>query len=281
MLRNHILTMPDSVDFSVTPTPESSVVASPINPLIETDHLGFAYGKVQVLDDISLSLPAEGVTAFIGPSGCGKSTLLRCFNRMNDLIEGANRTSGSIRIQGVDIYQPRIDLGDLRRRVGMVFQHPNPFASSVYENIAFGLRLLGLHNKSDLDERVAVSLERAALWDEVKDRLNESGKSLSLGQQQRLCIARAIAVHPQILLMDEPCIGLDPVATAQIEELIHRLKKNFKIVVVTHNLQQAARVSDQTAFFYQGKLIEFNDTEQVFLYPSNRQTEAYVSGRFG
>jgi len=251
------------------------------SPLIEVCGLTFGYGDGRILDDISLAMEAEGVTAFIGPSGCGKSTLLRCLNRMNDLIDGAQLHAGTVRIGGRDIYQRGVDVISLRQRVGMIFQRSNPFPRSIYENIAFGLRLQGFRTKSALDERVERSLQRVALWDEVKDRLFARGTDLSLGQQQRLCIARAVAVEPEVLLMDEPCSALDPVATARIEELIHQLKNDFKIVIVTHNMQQAARVSDRTAFFYQGRLIEYNDTEQIFINPADPQTEAYVSGRFG
>jgi phosphate transport system ATP-binding protein len=221
------------------------------------------------------------VTAFIGPSGCGKSTLLRCFNRMNDLIEGTRVARGTIKIHGVDIYQPDVDVIELRKRVGMVFQKSNPFPKSIYENITYGLRLQGRNKKSELDEIVERSLRGAALWDEVKDRLDQSGLGLSGGQQQRLCIARAIAVEPEVILMDEPCSALDPVATAKVEELIQELRTRYSIVIVTHNMQQAARVSDRTAFFYLGKLIEYADTRDIFTNPANPQTEAYVSGRFG
>ena len=226
-------------------------------------------------------LDEKRVTAFIGPSGCGKSTLLRCLNRMNDLIDGTSIKRGTIKIRGVDIYQPDVDVIELRKRVGMVFQKSNPFPKSIYENITYGLRIQGIQSKSRLDEVVERSLRGAALWDEVKDRLHESGLSLSGGQQQRLCIARAIAVEPEIILMDEPCSALDPIATAKVEELIHELKKQFTIIIVTHSMQQAARVSDKTAFFYIGKLIEYDDTRTIFMNPKNAQTEAYVSGRFG
>ena len=247
---------------------------------IEVRNLNFFYGPTQALHDINLVMREKEVTAFIGPSGCGKSTLLRCINRMNDLIDTA-RGEGEIRINGVNIYDRDIDVIELRKRVGMVFQKSNPFPMSIYDNITYGLKIQGRRKKRDLDEVVERSLRGAALWEEVKDRLHESGLGLSGGQQQRLCIARAIAVEPDILLMDEPCSALDPIATAKVEELIHELKKTFTIVIVTHNMQQAARVSDKTAFFYLGRLIEFNDTEQVFINPSDPQTEAYVSGRFG
>ena len=250
-------------------------------PLIAIDHVDFHYGAHHALHDVCLGIEEKKVTAFIGPSGCGKSTLLRCLNRMNDLIDGARISRGEIRVRGVDINGPEVDVIELRKRVGMVFQKSNPFPKSIYENIAYGLRLQGVTDKSRLDEVVEKSLRGAALWDEVKDRLQLSGLGLSGGQQQRLCIARAIAVEPEIILMDEPCSALDPIATAKVEELIQSLRAQFTIVIVTHNMQQAARCSDRTAFFYLGKLIEFSDTRQIFTNPANPQTEAYVSGRFG
>lgn len=249
--------------------------------IIDIENLDFYYGSKQALTDINLKLLDKRVTAFIGPSGCGKSTLLRCLNRMNDLIEGTAVRRGSIQINGIDIRRPDVDPIELRKRVGMVFQKSNPFPKSIYENIAYGLRLQGIRNKVKLDEKVEKSLRGAALWDEVKDRLHESGLGLSGGQQQRLCIARAIAVEPEIILMDEPCSALDPVATAKVEELIHELKERFTIIIVTHSMQQAARCSDKTAFFYLGRLVEYNDTRTIFMNPANPQTEAYVSGRFG
>ena len=249
--------------------------------MIEIERLNFSYGATPALHDISLELPAQKVTAFIGPSGCGKSTLLRCLNRMNDLIDGARVAGGTIRIRGVDIYRREVDPIELRKRVGMVFQKSNPFPKSIYENVTYGLRLQGVRNKAQLDEAVERSLRGAALWDEVKDRLHTSGLGLSGGQQQRLCIARTIAVEPEVILMDEPCSALDPIATAKVEELIHQLKTRFTIIIVTHNMQQAARVSDRTAFFYLGQLIEYADTQTIFMNPGNPQTEAYVSGRFG
>jgi len=257
--------------------------STPSRPSIITDiaHLDFFYGQTQALHDITLGIEEKKVTAFIGPSGCGKSTLLRCLNRMNDLIEGTRVARGHIRIHDVDIYQRDVDVIELRKRVGMVFQKSNPFPKSIYENITYGLRLQGIRDKSRLDEIVEKSLRGAALWDEVKDRLDQNGMSLSGGQQQRLCIARAIAVEPEIILMDEPCSALDPVATAKVEELIQDLRTRFTIIIVTHNMQQAARVSDRTAFFYLGKLIEYADTRHIFTNPANPQTEAYVSGRFG
>ncbi|MBI5771228.1 MAG: phosphate ABC transporter ATP-binding protein [Verrucomicrobia bacterium] len=249
--------------------------------LIAIDHVDFYYGATQALHDITLGIEAKKVTAFIGPSGCGKSTLLRCLNRMNDLIDGTRVGRGTITIRGVDIHRPDVDVIELRKRIGMVFQKSNPFPKSIYENITYGLRLQGLKDKARLDEIVEKSLRGAALWEEVKDRLHTSGLGLSGGQQQRLCIARAIAVEPEVILMDEPCSALDPVATAKIEELIQELRARFTIVIVTHNMQQAARCSDQTAFFYLGRLIEYADTRDIFTKPANPQTEAYVSGRFG
>jgi len=249
--------------------------------LIDIDRVNFFYGSSQALHGINLQIEEKKVTAFIGPSGCGKSTLLRCLNRMNDLIEGTRVAEGKIKIRGVDIYDPSVDVIELRKRVGMVFQKSNPFPKSIYENITYGLRLQGRSNKADLDAVVEKSLRGAALWDEVKDRLNSSGLGLSGGQQQRLCIARAIAVEPEVILMDEPCAALDPIATVKVEELIQTLRERYTIVIVTHNMQQAARCSDKTAFFYMGKLIEYSDTRNIFTKPSNPQTEAYVSGRFG
>jgi phosphate transport system ATP-binding protein len=249
--------------------------------LIDVENVDFYYGAKQALFDINLKLDEKRVTAFIGPSGCGKSTLLRCLNRMNDLIDGTRVERGKITINGINIYRDDVDPIELRKRVGMVFQKSNPFPKSIYENITYGLRIQGIRTKSRLDEVVEKSLRGAALWDEVKDRLHESGLGLSGGQQQRLCIARAIAVEPEIVLMDEPCSALDPIATAKVEELIHELKTSFTIIIVTHSMQQAARCSDKTAFFYMGKLIEYADTRTIFMNPSNPQTEAYVSGRFG
>ncbi len=238
------------------------------------------YGDFQALHTISLEIPLKLVTAFIGPSGCGKSTLLRWINRMNDLVPGAHCT-GSIMLHKENLAGPGVDVVSLRRRVGMVFQKPNPFPKSIYENIAFGPRLHARLSRSDMDQIVETSLRRAALWDEVKDRLNKSALGLSGGQQQRLCIARAIAVDPEVLLMDEPASALDPKSTARIEDLIRELRTNYTIVIVTHNMQQAARVSDQTAFFFEGKLIEASPTEQIFIAPKQKQTEDYVMGRFG
>ena len=255
--------------------------ASPDTTLIDIEQVDFFYGDTQALADINLKIDFKKVTAFIGPSGCGKSTLLRCLNRMNDLIDGTRVARGRIKIRGVDIYQSDVDVIELRKRVGMVFQKSNPFPKSIYENITYGLRLQGRSNKAELDAIVEKSLRGAALWDEVKDRLDTSGLGLSGGQQQRLCIARAIAVEPEVILMDEPCSALDPVATAKVEELIQSLRDKFTIVIVTHNMQQAARCSDKTAFFYLGRLIEYAETRNIFTNPTNPQTEAYVSGRFG
>ena len=238
------------------------------------------YGSSKALKNISVTLGEKVVTAFIGPSGCGKSTLLRCLNRMNDLIDSV-RINGTVKIGGHDIYGDDVDVIELRKRVGMVFQKSNPFPKSIYENVAYGLRLHGVKAKSDLDAIVEKSLQGAALWDEVKDRLHTSALGLSGGQQQRLCIARAIAIKPEIILMDEPASALDPIATSRIEDLILDLKKDFTIVIVTHNMQQAARISDHTAFFYMGELVEFDTTNKIFTNPAKRQTEDYVTGRFG
>jgi len=249
--------------------------------IIEVDHVDFHYGASHALHDISLSIPEKRVTAFIGPSGCGKSTLLRCLNRMNDLIDGTRVSKGQIRIDGADIYNPDVDVIELRKRVGMVFQKSNPFPKSIYENIIYGLRIQGINNRSLFDEIVEKSLRGAALWDEVKDRLHQSALGLSGGQMQRLCIARTIAVNPEIILMDEPCSALDPIATMKIEDLIHELKKEYTIVIVTHNMQQAGRCSDFTAFYYLGRLIEYDRTEKIFTNPREKQTEDYITGRFG
>jgi len=267
--------------FSVNVPVASQVQGGAATTLINIENFDFYYGAKQALFDINLKLDDKRVTAFIGPSGCGKSTLLRCLNRMNDLIDGTRIRRGTINIRDVDIYGRDVDSIELRKRVGMVFQKSNPFPKSIYENITYGLRIQGVNNKARLDEVVEKSLRGAALWDEVKDRLHESGLGLSGGQQQRLCIARTIAVEPEIILMDEPCSALDPIATAKVEELIHELKKQFTIIIVTHSMQQAARCSDKTAFFYMGKLIEYADTRTIFMNPGNPQTEAYVSGRFG
>ncbi|HEX4708354.1 MAG TPA: phosphate ABC transporter ATP-binding protein PstB [Candidatus Udaeobacter sp.] len=249
--------------------------------MIDVRDVDFAYGDHPVLHRVSLQMPPRAVTAFIGPSGCGKTTLLRCINRMNDLVDGARITQGAIYVDGIDIQTPGLDVVDLRRRIGMVFQKSNPFPKSIYENIAYGLRVAGVKKRSLIDEAVEKSLRSAALWDEVKDRLDTNAMGLSGGQQQRLCIARALAVEPDVVLMDEPCSALDPIATAKIEELIHSLKSQYTIVIVTHNMQQAGRVSDFTAFFYLGRLIEFGTTAKIFTNPGEKQTEDYITGRFG
>jgi phosphate transport system ATP-binding protein len=249
-------------------------------PKIVVEHLNFYYGEKQALADVSLLIPQHCVTALIGPSGCGKSTFLRCLNRMNDMIDDT-RVDGQILLDGRDILGPRVDVVELRKRVGMVFQKSNPFPKSIFENVAYGPRVAGIRGKAMLYEIVEKSLERAALWDEVKDRLDDSALQLSGGQQQRLCIARALATNPEVLLMDEPASALDPASTARIEDLIFELRDKYTIVIVTHNMQQAARVSDQTAFFYQGELIEAGLTTELFTNPVRKQTEDYITGRFG
>jgi len=247
---------------------------------IEVDKVNFYYGDFHALKDITISIEANSVVAFIGPSGCGKTTLLRLFNRMNDLIPNT-RTLGKIMIDGQDIYQKGIHVDQLRKNVGMVFQRPNPFPKSIYENIAYGLRVNGISNKKFIEQRVEETLKGAALWDEVKDKLKKSAFELSGGQQQRLCIARAMAISPSILLMDEPASALDPISTAKIEELIRELKKDYTIVIVTHNMQQAARISDKTGYFYLGEMIEYNDTKIIFTNPDKESTQNYITGRFG
>ncbi|MEW5948104.1 MAG: phosphate ABC transporter ATP-binding protein PstB [Thermodesulfobacteriota bacterium] len=247
---------------------------------IWTEGLNFFYGPVQALHDISIRIPPYKVTAFIGPSGCGKSTFLRCLNRMNETIAGV-RIEGKVFIDGHDIYDRSVDVVDIRRRIGMVFQKSNPFPKSIFDNVAYGLRIGGLKDRNKLAEIVEKALIDAAIWDEVKDRLQESAMGLSGGQQQRLCIARALAVEPEVLLMDEPASALDPIATQRIEELIHQLKEKYTIIIVTHNMQQAARVSDITAFFYLGRIVEVDDTETMFTRPKLKQTEDYITGRFG
>jgi phosphate transport system ATP-binding protein len=264
---------------SSQPADKNPRLNSPI--LIDIDNVDFYYGASKALHGIKFQVKEKLVTSFIGPSGCGKSTLLRCLNRMNDLIDGTRIGAGSIKISDVDIYHPSVDVIELRKRVGMVFQKSNPFPKSIYENVVYGLRLQGVRDKSILDETVERSLRGAALWDEVRDRLHTSALGLSGGQQQRLCIARAIAVEPEIILMDEPCSALDPIATVKVEELIHQLKQDYTIVIVTHNMQQAGRCSDVTAFFYMGRLIEIGPTGKIFTNPSQKQTEDYISGRFG
>ncbi|WP_372778132.1 phosphate ABC transporter ATP-binding protein PstB [Litorivivens sp.] len=247
---------------------------------LTVNDLNLFYGEKQALHDVNMVVPRKRVTAFIGPSGCGKSTLLRCFNRMNDLVDGC-RIKGEINLDGHNIYDKSVDAAALRRNVGMVFQKPNPFPKSIYENVAYGLRIQGINKKRVLDEVVERSLRGAALWDEVKDRLQDNALGMSGGQQQRLVIARTIAVEPEVLLLDEPASALDPISTLKIEELIYELKSKYTIVIVTHNMQQAARVSDYTAFMYMGKLIEFGDTDTLFTNPSRKQTEDYITGRYG
>ena len=247
---------------------------------LETKGLNLYYGEKQALDDISIIIPQNRVSAFIGPSGCGKSTLLRCFNRMNDLVDGV-RIEGEVLLEDENIYDKSVNIASLRQRVGMVFQKPNPFPKTIYENVAYGLRLQGVNNRRVLDEVVETALKGAALWDEVKDRLHENALGMSGGQQQRLVIARAIAIEPEVLLLDEPASALDPISTLKIEELINELKDRYTIVIVTHNMQQAARVSDYTAFMYLGKMIEFSDTKSLFTNPSMKQTEDYITGRYG
>jgi phosphate transport system ATP-binding protein len=275
------LSLPPPAPTPLPPSPGARPAAAPDAPVaLRVDQLNLFYGAKQALYDVTLDIPESRVTAFIGPSGCGKSTLLRCFNRMNDLVDGV-RIDGRVLLNGQEIFAPQVDVIALRKRVGMVFQKSNPFPKSIYENVAYGLRIAGENAKAKLDEVVEKSLRGAALWDEVKDRLEDSALGLSGGQQQRLCIARAIAVEPDVILMDEPCSALDPIATAKVEELIQGLREQFTIVIVTHNMQQAARVSDRTAFFYLGRLVEYADTRNIFTNPANPQTEAYVSGRFG
>ncbi len=254
--------------------------AQSADPIIRIENVDFYYGDKHALKTIALDIGEKKATAFIGPSGCGKTTLLRCLNRMNDLILNS-RITGSIVLDGRNIYDPRTDVIQLRRRVGMIFQKWNPFPKSIYENVVYGLRIVGVNKRSILDEVVEKNLRRAALWEEVKDTLHKSAAELSGGQQQRLCIARALAVEPEVLLMDEPCSALDPISTAKIEELIHELKTAFTIVIVTHNMHPAARVSDYTAFFYLGELVEFGETGTLFTAPIKRQTEDYITGRFG
>jgi phosphate transport system ATP-binding protein len=248
--------------------------------IIRTENLNLWYGEKQALFDINLSISPNKITALIGPSGCGKSTLIRCFNRMNDVIEKCKIT-GKIFFHGNDIYGTDTDAVEVRKKIGMVFQKPNPFPKTVYENVAYGSRVQGITKKSELDEIVEKSIRAAALWDEVKDRLHESAMGLSGGQQQRLCIARSLSINPEIILMDEPCSALDPIATAKIEDLMTELKKNYTVIIVTHNMQQAARVSDFTAYMYLGKLIEFGVTDQIFENPKEELTENYITGRFG
>ena len=247
---------------------------------IHTENMYLHYGSKMALNNVSISIPENKVTALIGPSGCGKSTFLRSLNRMNDLIDSV-KIEGGVFIDGINIYDKNIDVVNLRKKVGMVFQKSNPFAKSIFENVAYGPRINGINNKNELSEIVELSLQNAAIWDEVKDRLHDSALGLSGGQQQRLCIARTLAVNPEVILMDEPASALDPISTSKIEELIVQLKEKYTIVIVTHNMQQAARISDDTAFFYLGELIEFNKTKKIYTNPDKKQTEDYISGRFG
>lgn len=253
---------------------------SPEKTALEISKLNLHYSDKQALFDVSMKIPKKQVTAFIGPSGCGKSTLLRCINRMNDLVDNCH-IDGEIRLHGQNIYDKKVDVAALRRNVGMVFQRPNPFPKSIYENVVYGLRLQGIKNRRDLDEAAERSLRGAAIWDEVKDRLHDNAFGLSGGQQQRLVIARAIAIEPEVLLLDEPTSALDPISTLTIEELITELKRKYTVVIVTHNMQQAARVSDQTAFMYMGELVEYSDTNTIFTTPQKRKTEDYITGRYG
>lgn len=279
------MTAPPMVSLRPTLSPSRPLAAqrpigSPAEAKISVRDLDFYYGHRQALFRVGLTVRSHSVTAFIGPSGCGKSTLLRCLNRMNDLVDGA-RATGRVELDGSDIYDAAIDVTDLRKRVGMVFQKSNPFPKSIYDNVAYGPRLHGTKDKRSLDELVHHSLQGAGLWDEVKDRLQQSAVGLSGGQQQRLCIARALAVQPEVILMDEPCSALDPIATGKIEELIYNLKNTYTVIIVTHNMQQAARVSDQCGFFLMGELVEFGDTKTIFTTPRDKRTEDYITGRFG
>lgn len=269
------------VDVSAVLSDKTKTGGEAVSSCIDIENLNLFYSKdKQALVDINLTIPKQRVTAFIGPSGCGKSSLLRCFNRMNDLVDDCV-IEGVVSLDGSDIYQKSVDVADLRRRVGMVFQKPNPFPKSIYENVAYGLRIQGINSKRILDEAVEKSLKAAALWDEVKDRLNDSALGMSGGQQQRLVIARTIAVEPEVLLLDEPASALDPISTLKIEELINVLKADYTIVIVTHNMQQAARVSDFTAFMYMGNMVEFDSTNSIFTNPRQKQTEDYITGRYG
>ena len=270
--------MPEPIHLEAAVEPPYLVTVE--NPVIEIKDLVLRYGDKAALKNITVGIPRGMVTAFIGPSGCGKSTLLRCLNRMNDLVDTVN-ISGTIALEGKDIHAPDVDVIELRRRVGMVFQSYTPFPKSIFENVVYGLRIAGVRDRNSLEEAAEKALRGAALWDEVKDRLHDSALGLSGGQMQRLCIARAIAVNPGVILMDEPCSALDPIATARIEDLIDELKAHYTVIIVTHNMQQAARVSDYTAFLYLGELIEFNHTKSIFTQPERRQTQDYITGRFG
>src|SRR5688572_317284 len=272
--------MSEAVKISASLNPRAAAASIMETPMVEIEGLSLWYGAKQALKDVAMSVAKHRVTAYIGPSGCGKSTLLRCLNRMNDLVDVVKIT-GHIRIGGTDIYDPALDVTELRKRVGMVFQKSNPFPKTIFENVAYGPRILGVKNRADLEGIVERSLRSAALWEEVSDRLQDSALGLSGGQQQRLCIARAIAVEPDVLLMDEPCSALDPIATAKIEELMAELRSGYTIVIVTHNMQQAARVSDYTGFMLLGELVEYGVTREVFTNPRQKKTEDYITGRFG
>ena len=274
--------LPQARKIEVAARPADDAPAQPatLEAIVQVRDLSLFYGRNQALKDITIDFPRNQVTALIGPSGCGKSTLLRCLNRMNDLVDDV-RTTGSILVDGQEILDRSTDVIELRRKVGMVFQKPTPFAKTIYENVAYGLRIAGVRDRRTLDEAVERSLHRAALWDEVKDRLRQSALGLSGGQHQRLCIARAVAVHPEIILMDEPCSALDPRSTTRVEDLIGELRSEYTIIIVTHNMQQAARVSDHTAFLYEGVLIEFRPTQALFTCPAKKETEDYLTGRFG
>jgi phosphate transport system ATP-binding protein len=280
MAQNNEVNPPAAGDVSNPAVTKNPPVPLTGNPVVRAEQVCLYYGKTEALKNITMDFPRHEVTALIGPSGCGKSTLLRCLNRMNDLIDGV-RTTGRIEFDGQDINDKAVDVIELRRRVGMVFQKPTPFPKSIFENVAYGLRIAGIRQKSILEEAVEKSLRRAALWDEVKDRLHESALGFSGGQHQRLCIARAIAVNPEIILMDEPCSALDPRSTTRIEDLIRELRGEYTIIIVTHNMQQAARVSDWAAFLYEGVLVEFGPTEKLFTKPDRKETEDYITGRFG
>ena len=273
-------TSPEGAPAVAPPAPGLPAAAGAGEITFDIQGLSLWYGAKQALQDVSLAIPEKRITAFIGPSGCGKSTLIRCLNRLNDLIPGV-RIEGDVLFEGDSIFAPDVDVNLLRKRVGMVFQKSNPFPKSIWENVAYGCRLQGIDKRGELDEIVERSLVRAALWDEVRDRLHDSALGLSGGQQQRLCIARTIAIDPEVILFDEPCSALDPIATAKIEELMQDLKSHYTQVIVTHNMQQASRVSDYTAFLYLGELVEFDQTERIFLKPARRQTEDYITGRFG
>ena len=275
MSKSQQLPLQAAKDNSTQPSAETG-----INPAVSVEDLDLYYDGVQALKNINLDIRRKQVTAFIGPSGCGKSTLLRCFNRMNDLIDSCSIT-GQITMAGRNILGREVDVAELRRQVGMVFQKPNPFPKSIYENVAYGLRIQGVNKRRILDETVEWALKAAALWDEVKDRLDESALGLSGGQQQRLVIARAIAVQPKVILLDEPCSALDPISTLKVEELINVLKEQYTIIIVTHNMQQAARVSDRTAFMYMGEMVEYGETDQIFTNPREKSTEDYITGRYG